>query len=210
MRALILAGGTEPPRELLLKEAERADLIVGCDRGALYARKAGLQPDVILGDMDSLEDPETYRTPGVTFLELPREKDDTDTLYAADWCAGKGYGELTILGGIGSRLDHTLANVFLLARMLKRGVEAQLADGHNRVLAAGPGLFRFPAGTGDTVSLLPLDGPVRVKRTRGLFYPIIEGTLPPEYPFGVSNVITGLPAEMEIESGTLAVFLVRD
>ncbi|MBC8530772.1 thiamine diphosphokinase [Gehongia tenuis] len=210
MRALIVTGGDAPPSELLLREAEGADLVVCCDRGALYARRAGLRPDVILGDMDSLEDPEAYRMPGVTFMELPREKDDTDTLYAADWCAKEGYGELTILGAIGSRLDHTLANVFLLLRMLKKGVKAELLDGHNRVFAAGPGIARLPGEPGQTVSLLPLDGPVRVKETRGLFYPIMEGTLPPEYPYGVSNVITGLPAEVEIESGHLAVFLVRE
>ena len=134
-----------------------ADLLIAADGGALPLLRAGIVPHVAIGDMDSigaagLAELEAH---GIVPQRFPREKDETDLELALLYAAAAGATTIDILGALGGRWDHTLANVALLAL-------AELRERHVRLLADGQTLFLvrdaavLEGQAGDTVSLLPI------------------------------------------------------
>ena len=99
------------------------DLVIAADGGLATLEGLGITPDVILGDFDSLG-----RIPdGDGVLVHPVEKDDTDTMLACKLGLEKGYRNFEIYGGIGGRLDHTIANMQTLLYLREHGADAILA-----------------------------------------------------------------------------------
>ena len=86
------------------------DLVIAADGGFDYLEEIGLRADIVLGDFDSVI---SYDLPSDA-MRYPRDKDDTDMFIAAKLGLEKGYTEFIIYGGLGGRLDHTLANIQLL------------------------------------------------------------------------------------------------
>ena len=100
-----------------------ADFIIACDRGYAYAKEAGIRPDLLVGDFDS------YRgalDKSVPVLDLPVEKDDTDTMAAVRWAVSEGFSELRLYCALGGRLDHLMGNIQALSFACERGVKASL------------------------------------------------------------------------------------
>ena len=104
---------------------EGASLVIAADAGWRWARALGVEPDILLGDYDSDRPPADV--PAGRIDRLPAEKDDTDTHYAARRALEEGCGQVVILGGLGGRLDHTLANMNTLLYLAGHGAEAVLA-----------------------------------------------------------------------------------
>src|SRR5512138_3140635 len=105
MRALLLIGGDPPPRNRVLSDHPRFDFICAADSGLLIAAAWGLEPDAIVGDMDSLPDRALLsRYPAARILELPRAKDESDTEAGLRLCRAQGASEIIIAGGGGGRL----------------------------------------------------------------------------------------------------------
>ena len=125
MKAFIYTGGelnikniTETPKE--------GDLIIAADSGYLGAQKLGIRPDILLGDFDSLGD---VKTPdSVKRLQVPSEKDFTDTQLAVDTAIKNGATEIVIIGGLDGRLDHTLSNLAILEQLSKKKVYVHMTD----------------------------------------------------------------------------------
>ena len=121
------------------------------------------------------------------------------------------------LGGIGGRLDHTVANFAVLYYLLRRGARAVMADTHNRVELKLPGSYRLEPEEGYKFSLFPYAGEVTGLTERQVYYPLDNATLTPDNPLGVSNEFlrdpaenTLLPAEISFKSGVLMIFLSKD
>ena len=110
MNAYIITGG-----DILLKnisvKTEEGDIVIAADSGYKTALDLKLPVDILIGDMDSLK---CDIPKGIEVIKLPEEKDLTDTEAALALALEKGADNITIIGGIGSRLDHTLASVGLL------------------------------------------------------------------------------------------------
>ena len=183
-----------------------ADLLIAADGGALPLLRAGLLPHLVIGDLDSLDaaSAATLAARGVELRRFPREKDETDLELALLHAAAQGATAITILGALGGRWDHTLANVALLALPELRGCLTRLlADRQTLFLVRDAAPIEGQAG--DTVSLLPLTAEARGVTTRGLLYPLEEATLHYERSRGVSNVLLDPPGHVSLREGLLLV-----
>ena len=135
MRALIVLGGDLPSPPLLRRCASCAELTIAADRGLEAFEAAGVLPDLLLGDMDSVSAETLLRREGSTEMErLPCEKDDTDGGHAMEVALSRGATEITILGALGGRMDHALANLLLLMRAHEGGAYAQILDERVRIV----------------------------------------------------------------------------
>lgn len=185
---------------------EQAELRIAADGGALALLRAELLPHVVVGDLDSL-DPDSQQTllaRGVELRRFPRAKDETDFELALLLAAERGAQAIDVLGALGGRWDHTLANVALLAHPALLGRRVRLLDTRQALY-----LVRDQASIngqrGDTISLIPLGGAVRGVTTRGLLYPLQDALLHFEQARGISNVLLEPPAQVRVGEGLLLV-----
>lgn len=185
-------------------ELEDGDLIVCADRGYDYAVEEKILPDCVVGDFDSA----TRRPPeGLEVVTLPAEKDETDTYVAVSKAVESGCGEVIIVGGLGGRLDHTVANFQTLARFADRGIKVRLQDRDTTVFLLDRGeRVRLPEGRG-MLSVFSYSDRAVVSE-RGVKYPLRRKKLTSAYPLGVSNEIMG-EAEIICHSGRLLLLLER-
>ena len=116
MTGIIVCSGSITDYALIEKYFEKADLIICADGGANHLRKLGKLPDILVGDFDSISegDLDLLLAANVEIVRFPSEKDATDTQLAVQLAMDRGCDEVILLGAAGTRLDHTLANVFLL------------------------------------------------------------------------------------------------
>lgn len=204
-RAVILSAcGISPQmRRYLQKE----DYIVACDAGYRNAEALGVTPDLIVGDFDSAPRPDTQGD----MVVLPHVKDDTDTHYAARWLLEHGAKQVTMLGALGgARMEHTLANIATGLYLARAGVRVILADERSELHYLLPGHpLSLPRGNWMYLSLFPIDGSLTGVSMSGVFYPLSDATLTPDYPLGVSNEFTAFTAELSCTGGSGLVVLTR-
>lgn len=202
MRVLILANGNPPSPDLAHEYAGWADLLVAANGGAGHALGLGLQPDVVIGDLDSLNRAERTRLEagGARFIVHPPAKDETDLELALLHAVEQSADQIVILGALGGRLDQTLANVLLLSLPALAGRDVRLVDGSQTafLIRDGATLHGQP---GDIVSLIPLGGPAHGVITQGLAYPLSDETLPFGPALGVSNELTAQQAHVQVRDG---------
>lgn len=205
MHVLIVLGGDAPGEELLRRCVRRANLTIAADKGLEAFDRAGMLPDLLLGDMDSVSEDVLHRMQEKTQVErLPCEKDDTDGVHALDVAIVRGAKWITLLGALGGRLDHALANLMLLVRAHQSGVHAQILD-ETVCIERVDGQAHLCGAKGDTVSLLPL-GSAKGVTLRGFFYPLEHHDLDSSYPLGISNVVTQDEASVDVREGDLLLF----
>ena len=188
----------------LVERPAPGDLVIAADAGYKNCAASGLTPDIIVGDFDSIPAP---ALPGV--VTLPVEKDDTDSLRAMRMGLARGYKDFVLYGGTGgARADHSLANLQSLLFLVSHGARGRMyGDGviyrviHNESI-------RFPASCRGTLSLFCMDGRAQGVSIRGLKYPLDDYTVTSDFPIGVSNSFTGVPAEISVRDGTL--FIISD
>ena len=180
------------------------DLVIAADAGILHLERAGVRPDIVLGDFDSLG-----RVPDFPDVEVsPVRKDDTDSMLAARRAVERGCRRLLFFGCLGGkRLDHTLANIQTLAWCAGQGAEAYLiGEGYClTALAGGRSLTFDPRCAGD-FSVFCLGEDARGVTERGLSYKLEGADLTAHFPLGVSNSFTGVSAAVSVERGTLIVY----
>jgi thiamine pyrophosphokinase len=215
-RVIVLAGGSGPLRSELDAAwpgwDEAIEAIIGADAGALLARPLGLRLDLVVGDGDSLGDSglaELGRA-GVAIDRWPTDKDASDTELALVAAAGRGATDVLVLGAFGGRLDHQLANIWILAHPVLAGRKVTLLDGRTRVrlLSASEGpvagvgaRFDLIERAGDLVTLLPFDGPATDVTTHGLRWPLVGATLATGYSRGLSNEVVATSGRPRVELG---------
>ena len=201
-RCVIFAGLAVPPH--LCQDIGPQDVILAADAGWKTARALGFAPTLALGDFDTAPAPK-----GPDVLRLPAEKDDTDTFFAARKALEMGCSEVLILGGIGGRLDHTLANLQTLVFLAKNGVCATLADTDNEVTALLPGTHRIQARPGWYFSIFSAGEQAPGVTLEGLKYPLHDYTLTHAFPIGVSNEFAAETATLRFSAGMIYLVLSR-
>ena len=126
MRRCVIVGGAEIRTYDRVRQYFRPDdFFIYCDCGLRHQKALGAEPDLIVGDFDSHEKPETDRET----IVLPVKKDDTDTVFAAKEAMRRGFDEFLLVGVSGGRLDHTLVNVYLLVMLREQGTRVPLDNG---------------------------------------------------------------------------------
>jgi thiamine pyrophosphokinase len=199
MRGLAFTGGEGPPPDIARRLCEGADLVAAADSGLIAAEAAGIRPDWITGDMDSLDDLQRLeKYPSERVIRHPREKDDTDTELVLKLLWEKGCDEVWILGGGGGRVDHLFAvrSLFERDRFPRRWFTA--AEDIFGIEA--PGVLRWNAAPGGVVSVFPLGGGPWKASSGGLRWPLDHLNWNRGF-FGVSNVITGESFSIKAEAG---------
>lgn len=195
----IIAGAMELEKSIFLPKS--SILVIAADGGLRRLEAQGIAPDLIVGDFDSLG-----RVPeGTNIIRHPVEKDDTDMMLAVKMGLARGCDRFLLYGGLGGRLDHTLANLQTLAYLAHHGASGWLLGGGIVVTALRNGTLRFPASCAGTVSVFCNGSEARGVTLRGLYYPLRDAVLTSTFPLGVSNRFTGVPASVTVEDGTLLV-----
>ena len=207
MKIVIFANGELiSPADAVARWVQSTDVIVAADGGTRHALAAGLKPDQIIGDLDSLP-PELraeLRAAGTEFQTYPPAKDETDLELALLWAAQQDAEEILVLGALGGRPDQELANLLLLALPELAGQKTRLAAGNWQVeLIRGGEELVLHGEPGETISLLPLGGEASGVTTTGLRYPLQQETLHFGPARGVSNVLTKKTAVVRVEKGLL-------
>jgi thiamine pyrophosphokinase len=211
VKAIVVAGGDAAAEDAA--HLVGADLVIAADSGAEWLAARGVRPDVVIGDMDSIDHAllERLDADGVTIEPHPTEKDASDAELAVDRAVEAGATEIVLLGAMGGeRFDHELANVLLLGDPGWQGKVLTIINGRTtaRALHAGDRLT-LGGGEGDLVTLLSIDGDAIGVRTHGLRYPLDGETLQLGRSRGLSNVVLHPPASVSLERGTLLVIETR-
>jgi thiamine pyrophosphokinase len=204
MRAIVIANGHVGNSEANRAQTWPRDLVICADGGAQHALALGLAPDVVIGDMDSLDGDLQARleSKGCKVLVHPTRKDETDLELALRYAIDHGVDEILILGALGGRIDQTLANVLLLALPELERIRTRIVAGDQEMFLIR-GQASIEGQVGDTISLLPIAGDVTGITTEGLEYPLQRGTLKFGPALGVSNVLTAPVARVQVERGLL-------
>lgn len=212
--ALIVADGEVPDRpavERLLGGAPA--LVIAADGGALKAEALGFPAQVVVGDADSLAPAqiEELRASGAEVVIHSAAKDESDTELALNEALNRGATRVVVIGAFGGkRLEHTLANILLLASERMAGRDICLADGTStlRVMHDGETLEIVGEPT-DYVSLLALTLQVSGVTTAGLRYALAKETLEQGPARGLSNELMNTRATIHVDEGRLAVIHTR-
>jgi thiamine pyrophosphokinase len=185
MRGIIFTGGEGPPSEKSRRLAEGAAFIVAADSGLIAAEAAGIRPDWIMGDMDSLDDAgRLEKYPPERIRLFSQDKDYTDTELAFSFLAEQGCDEIWLIGGGGGRADHFFALRSLFERdPCPRG---WLTAGEEFLCLSAPEELARSLGPGGLVSVFPLGAGPWEARSRGLKWPL-EGLPWDRGFFGLSN-----------------------
>lgn len=172
-----------------------ADFVIACDRGVEYAARGGVRPDLLVGDFDSYHGvlPE-----GVPVLDLPVEKDDTDTMAAIRWAVGEGYRAFTICCALGGRLDHLLGNLQAAVFAVEHGARVHITDSENELYLFSKGSLVLPPRSGWSLSVLAMTDVCGDVSIRGAKYPLSHVRVTNSFPIGISNEWQG---DVEITAG---------
>lgn len=213
MTAILICGGTLSAA--FLKEicsGYPEAVVYAVDGGLNVAEAAGILPDYLVGDFDTADHAlvECYEHRCVTVRHKP-EKDATDTELAIDEALERGTETIILLGATGTRMDHTLANVHMLYRILQKGKKAWIVDEHNRMsLHDKPFLCERDKMFGNYVSFLPFFGETTGVTLKGFKYPLSGKTLTAGISLGVSNEAKEEVMEVSFEKGYLLMIEARD
>lgn len=198
-RCVIIGGAGISDYNKIRTYLNKDDFNIFCDSGLLHETKLGIKPDLIVGDFDSHENP-NY---AVETMVLPREKDDTDTVFATKEAIKRGFTDFLLIGVIGARLDHTLGNVSILFMLDSLGKKACIVDDYSEMEIVS----KQPVFVKDSFayfSLLNISGKAEGVTIQGAKYPLQDAVIDCEYQYGVSNeVLPGKTAEIRIKEGRL-------
>jgi len=177
------------------------DYIIAADAGYAQLISRGITPDLVVGDFDSL----TVMPEHPNIISSPSEKDDTDMMLAVRQGLSRGYKSFLIDGGLGGRLDQSIANIQILSYLAQNGAGGILLGRGVCVAAVMDGCVSFRAGTSGTISVFCAGDKAEGVTLTGLKYPLRDAELTGSYPLGVSNEFTGAPASVSVRAGILLI-----
>ncbi len=184
------------------------DLIVVADGGANYTFELGITPNLILGDLDSIrpEVLEYYQQQQVQFDTYPIEKDQSDTQLILKRLTARGYDNIIVMAALGGRIDHSLANIFLLERFARKGLRIRFVT-PSSILELITTEYLITNKKGATISLIPITEEVSDVNLIGFKYPLFNTTFKRGDTLSLSNVIIEEIAEIKFDQGKLLLII---
>ncbi|WP_102348550.1 thiamine diphosphokinase [Bacillus sp. Marseille-P3661] len=205
MRVLIFSGGNLDA--WALSYINEGDYIIGVDRGAYFLYKNNIKMDAAIGDFDSVSEHEkrliSLSTDHIEDYD-PINKDKTDTEIALDFALNKNPTEIVLLGVLGTRFDHSLANVHLLVKSLAADINCKIVDNKNEILVVNNKVVIHKEHF-THVSLLPLTSEVKGITLKGFKYPLENAAISIGETLGISNILLEETGTISIDTGILLV-----
>lgn len=189
------------------------DLVIAVDGGLGYCSVLELEPDLILGDFDSVSEQEREAIELLKaqiperIVQLPREKDDTDTLAAIKIGLENGYDRFLVYGGTGGRLEHTFANIQCLLYLKNHNATGYLMDGSGMICVLQNEEVKLKDNLEGYLSLFSLGKEARGVTIRGMKYELEDATVTNDFPVGISNEFIGQEALVKVEDGELLMII---
>lgn len=205
-RIVIFANGELPDLNQARSLLREADYIICADGGTRHALSLHLQPDLVIGDMDSAEKDQLQKLKeaDVSIELFPSDKNETDLELAINHAIELGPKQILVMAALGGRLDQTLGNLTLLSDIRLLSFDVKLDDGVEEIFLCR-NRVQIQGRSGDLVSLIPWQGPVSAVQTENLKWPLKSETLYPDKTRGISNEMVSDRASVSIGSGLLLV-----
>lgn len=210
MKGLLVSGG-EKTEKSLIKKYMKDRITVCADGGIKNFTNTDLKPDLVVGDFDSVneKDIKFIKDNNIEIKKYMPVKDSTDTEIAIEILKSRNCDDIIILSATGSRFDHTIANIFLLEKLFKSGIKAQIINSNNIVIYAESGVYKIFKDEFKYISVISLSEET-VYSSKGLFYETDKLKIKRSSSRGVSNEILNENAEIIIHSGKCLIIKSRD
>lgn len=207
MKAYIYTGGRIFP-EYITESPKSEDLVIAADSGYKNSKLCGVKPNILIGDFDSIgEVPSDVEE----VLQMPPEKDLTDTQLAVEVAIERGADEIVIISGTDGRLDHTLSNLAILEGLWNRNIRCVLTSGQNRVrYIKNSGHILLREKNFKYFSVIACDSVVKGVSIKGAKYPLNNLKLTKTLQYAVSNEIDGNCSLITVKRGGVYIIESRD
>ena len=210
-RIVIFANGNLPDLNKARDLLRADDLIICADGGTHHALALGVIPNLVIGDMDSIQKEQWHELEkaGVTIELFPRDKNETDLELAINRAVEYEPQQIIIIAALGGRLDQTIGNIALLTDLQLATFDVRLDDGAEEKFICRDQV-EVHGRSGDIVSLIPWGESARGVQTQNLKWQLNSETLYPDKTRGISNEMTSDTASVKIESGLLLIIHTRN
>lgn len=209
-KCIIIGAGDLTIGEITVQED---DFAIAVDGGLGYCGILNVEPDIIIGDFDSVSDGEREAIATLEqeiperIIRLKPEKDDTDMLAALKLALEKGYTEFRIYAATGGRFDHTLANIQCLLYLKNHGATGYLVEGTGMILVLQNEAVHFNKNLEGYLSLFALGKEAKGVTIQGMKYTLNNYTMKNDFPIGISNEFIGEESVISVEDGELVCML---
>ncbi|HEX7542956.1 MAG TPA: thiamine diphosphokinase [Patescibacteria group bacterium] len=203
-RAVIFVNGNLSDFSRVKNIIANEDYLIAADGGVKHILKLGLTPHAVIGDFDSISMPllkklEKLKT---ELIKYPTKKDKTDFELAINFALEKKCHQIIIFGILGDRIDHLIANIFLLAKIQteNKSIKIKIIEGNNEIYVLNKEII-INGQIGDELSIIPVSAKLGGVITEGLKYQLDNETLIIGSTRGISNVLNKTSAKITIIRG---------
>jgi thiamine pyrophosphokinase len=211
MNALIISNGSILNLNKLKEIGKQSDFILSADGGTNHCLKVSLIPNIVIGDLDSISDEalKIIQENHIPIEKFPVKKDATDTELSIDYLINKGFKDITLMGAIGSRMDHTLGNMLLLNKLLENGVKGRIINDNNTIYLVDDELI-LTGREDEFISVIPIADNGAVVTLTGFEYTLNKTKIDYGSTRGISNRITGDKGYIKVHEGKCLIFVSKD
>lgn len=185
------------------------DMVIAVDGGLSYCGVMEVEPDLIIGDFDSVNEQELQAVEILKqqipdrVIQLSPQKDDTDMLAALKLGLERGYRDFRLYAATGGRLDHTIANLQCLLYLKNRDARGYICDGTGMIFVMKDEEVRFKKNMEGYLSLFAMNREAKGVTIQGMKYPLEQAVITNDFPVGISNEFIGEEALVRVEEGEL-------
>jgi thiamine pyrophosphokinase len=207
-RAIIFVNGNLSDFSQAKKIIKKEDYLIAADGGVKHILKLGLTPNIVIGDFDSM--PKnilknigwTRRSTPIKIIKYPSKKNKTDFELAIDFSLKRKFQEIVIIGILGDRIDHFLANIFLLIKVQtkNKSIKIKIIEGKKEIYILNKEIA-INGKIGDEISIIPVSEKLEKVTTEGLKYQLNNETLFFGTTRGVSNVMNKTSIKIFVKKG---------
>lgn len=211
MKGIVISSGSIENYDLLKEHIMENQFILCADGGVRHIMRIGSIPNSVIGDFDSIDEISIkfIRENNIPVIEYPVEKNETDTELAMLYLINLGCNEITFAGVTGSRLDHTLANIYLLRKLLLQNIKGKIVDDNNTIYLINDYL-KLEKRENYYVSIIPISNEGVTVTLKGFYYPLSEELVGFNSTLGVSNKIIDMVGEINIIKGEALIIESKD
>ena len=205
VKCIIVSGAPDNDIQFIKRKLDRSAFIIAADSGYKNCLKAGVIPDLIIGDFDSSSCPQF----GNRVIRLPIEKDDTDTFYCVKEAVNRGYSEIELLCAIGDRVDHTYSNILCLEYCRQNSVDCTIINAKNKIRLV-ENEIEFEEEDYHYFSVFAFLGSAKGVSIKGAYYETDNVDIEPWSQFAQSNHFNGGKVKISVKDGKILLIMSND